>query len=75
MATISITIPNAIAARVEAGLCLSGNYQATIAGAPNPETTTQFAKRMILAAIKEKVIMAESRAAAVAAAAAVTGMS
>lgn len=55
MATISVTIPNAILNRVTDGICGQYSYQATINGSPNPETKAQFAQRMVREFIKNTV--------------------
>lgn len=55
MATLSITIDNTHAARVNDAIAAHYGYQATIDGSPNPETKTQFVRRMVIQMIKEKV--------------------
>lgn len=53
MASITITIPDAIAPRVLSGFCKRYNYLPTLTdGSPNPETKAQFAKRKIIDFIK-----------------------
>lgn len=71
MASISITIPDAVANRVTNGLAGQYNYQATIPApnpldppVPNPETKAQFAKRMVAKFIKDSVKAFEATQAA-----------
>lgn len=55
MATISITVPDAILTRVVNGVAGQHNYPATVGGSPNPETRTQFARRMLARWVRETV--------------------
>ncbi len=48
MASLTITIPDAQAARVVNKFALRMGYQTTINGQPNPENKTQFLKRKII---------------------------
>lgn len=71
MASIQITIPDGVAARVTDGLAGQYNYQATIPApnplnppVPNPETKAQFAKRMVANFIKDSVKAYEATQAA-----------
>lgn len=71
MASIQITIPDAVASRVTNGLAGQYNYQATIPApnplnppVPNPETKAQFAKRMVAKFIKDSVKAFEATQAA-----------
>jgi len=59
MASITITIPDAVMPRVIDGLCGQGNYQAVVDG----ETKGQFAKRYVLEWIRREVVGWESRVA------------
>ncbi|MDO8614612.1 MAG: hypothetical protein Q7T33_02610 [Dehalococcoidia bacterium] len=47
MAQITVTIPDAQAVRVRDAVCTHYGYQATINGAPNPETKAQFVSRKV----------------------------
>lgn len=47
MATITFTIPDNQIGQLVDDICLALNYQSTIDGQANPETKTQFARRMI----------------------------
>lgn len=67
MAQISITIPDSVLNRVVDAICAQHDYQATINGAPNPETKSQFARRMIREFVKgcvRRQEMADAQAAA-----------
>jgi hypothetical protein len=64
MATISITIPDALLDRAVAGVCWAHFYQETIDGEPNPETKAAFCKRMIRQHIKNCVLQYEGDQAA-----------
>ena len=55
MATITITIPDSVVARVVDALGTHYGYQAIIDGAPNPETKARFVQRMIRTHIKNIV--------------------
>jgi hypothetical protein len=55
VATISITVPNAVLTRVVDGVCGSMGYQDTIGGVANPETRAQFAQRMLREWVKARV--------------------
>lgn len=62
MATISITIPDGVAARVTNGLAGQYGYKAIIPApnptdppVPNPESKAQFARRMVRQFIHESV--------------------
>ena len=68
MANITITIQDNQLQRVLDGIANDNNYQSTIPDAegnpiPNPETKTQFAKRMVIARIKGMVLGGERKAA------------
>lgn len=52
MANITITIPDASLSRIVADIAAAYNYQATINGAPNPQTQQAFAKAQIINWIK-----------------------
>lgn len=65
MATLSITIPNAVATRVQDSFCAAHGYQATLPdGSANPETKQQFLKRKVVEFIRDSVKAAEATAAA-----------
>jgi len=69
MASITITIPDAIASRVVNGFAIHYGYAAILQdGTPNPETKTQFAKRKLIELIKQAVKASEIQTAANAAA-------
>lgn len=55
MASITLTIPDEVAVRVRNGFCYQQGYQDTINDKPNPETKTQFMKRMLTEHIKLQV--------------------
>jgi hypothetical protein len=60
MATITINIPDAIAARVVNGFAQRYNYSPVLEnGSANPETKSQFAKRKVIEFIKQAVREAE----------------
>jgi len=60
MTQITITIPDNITNRVINGFAKRYNYSPTLDnGDPNPETKVQFAKRMLIAYIKQAVTEAE----------------
>jgi hypothetical protein len=60
MATLTINIPDAIAARVVNGVCKRYHYSTTLEdGTPNPETKQQFFKRMVIVFLKRAVREAE----------------
>jgi hypothetical protein len=68
MASITITIPDAIAGRVIDGFCARYHYSPTLEdGTPNPETKAKFVKRRVIDFIKRAVRDAEIEAAAKAA--------
>lgn len=55
MPIVSITLsPEAIAEFVNA-MCFLYQYQALVNDAPNPETRSQFARRMLVMHMKERV--------------------
>lgn len=61
MASITLTIPDAIAARVIAGFCGMHGYQDQVQNdkggmADNPETRQDFIKRVLLQSIKKDVL-------------------
>jgi len=62
--TITINIPDAVAARVLNGFASSQGYQATIDGQANPESKQQFLKRRVIEFIHNHVKFDESEAAA-----------
>lgn len=54
MATISIDVPNEALPRVREAFLKTFGYSATLEdGSPNPETPTQFTRRMISQYVKE----------------------
>lgn len=55
MATLSITIPNEIAVRVNDAIAGMYGYQDTIDGEPNPQTKAQFSKQQVINFLKETV--------------------
>lgn len=60
MATITITIPDAVATRAINSFCKRFNYSPTLAdGSPNPETKAQFTKRKVLEWTKQMIREAE----------------
>jgi hypothetical protein len=60
MATITITIPDAIASRVINDFAQRFNYSPILEdGSPNPETKNQFAKRKLIEYIKQSCREAE----------------
>lgn len=60
MATITVTIPNAILPRVIDGMAYHHGYAPTLEnGDPNPETKAQFAQRKVREFIKQSVRDAE----------------
>lgn len=64
MAQITIDIPNAVALRVQGAICERFGYQATTTNpdgttSPNPETKTQFSKRMLAREVKAWVLEQE----------------
>jgi len=67
MASITINIPDSIAARVLNGFATNYGYQETINGQPNPQTKAQFAKAQLIDIIKGAVKAAEAQTAATAA--------
>lgn len=64
MAIVSITIPNGVVARVQGAFGAAYGYQATIGGAPNPETLTNFTQRKVREFIVGIVVSQEAVAAA-----------
>lgn len=67
MTALTITIPDAVAARVIDGICGELGYQATINGQPNPQTKAQFAKAALVLYAKRLVQQWEAAQADVAA--------
>jgi len=72
MASITINIGNADLPRVITGVCGFFNYSATIPQIigdplPNPETQAQFARRMVVEAVRSWVKTYEMQQAAIAA--------
>lgn len=67
MAQLSITIPDAVAARVNNAFADAYGYQATINGQPNPQTKAQFAKARVIDFIRAVVRGQESNVASEAA--------
>lgn len=67
MATLTLTIPNPIAARVQTAICTKYGYQATIDGLPNPQTQADFVKEWLIKQLKAAVKEHESNTAASAA--------
>lgn len=60
MPTITINIPDPIANRVIQGFAQRHGYSDTLEdGSPNPETRSQFAKRILIQYIKNSVREAE----------------
>lgn len=60
MASITLTIPNAVTQRVLDGFCKNQGYAATLEnGTPNPETQQQFMKRKIVEYVKTAVKASE----------------
>lgn len=55
MASITLTIPDAVMVRVRDGFCYQQGYQDMIDGIENPETKTKFMKRMLAEHIKQQV--------------------
>jgi len=55
MATISITIPNAIANRVMDAMAYQHGYQDIVDDKPNPETKVSFCKKVMIKMVKESV--------------------
>ena len=64
MATLSITIPDSIATRVNNAIATAYGYKETIDGQPNPQTKAQFSKAKVIELIKEIVRAQEAKAAA-----------
>jgi hypothetical protein len=64
MATLSITIPDAVVPRVRAAFAAQYDYRPVVDGQPNPETLAQFTARKIREYVKGVVKAAESLAAA-----------
>lgn len=72
MTTISIDVPNAVAARVVDAMCATHGYQPTIPDPansdgpyiPNPQTKQQFVKAHLAAYIKSTVLAYEAQQAA-----------
>ena len=64
MATITVTIPDAVAVRVRDAFTTTYSYQTTIDGQPNPETPTQFVQRMVRDYVKQTLVNHEAQAAA-----------
>jgi uncharacterized protein (DUF1800 family) len=64
MATIVITIPDAVLGRVIDGMAAAHGYQEVLEDdTPNPETKAQFARRIVRQFIKDSVKSAEVTAA------------
>jgi hypothetical protein len=53
MATISITVNNAQLATVVDAMASVNNYQELIGGEPNPESKSDFARRMLVQYVRE----------------------
>lgn len=65
MATVTITVPNGVVARVQTAFGKLYNYQATLPnGQANPENITQFTQRMVRQYVLEVVKAAEANTAA-----------
>lgn len=67
MPTFSITVSNAAGARVVDAFTATYGYQATIDGAPNPETKAAFVTRILREHVKGVVLAHEATVAATAA--------
>jgi len=65
MPTISFTLSNA--AQTELVDTFGVNYQATINGNPNPESKAVFARKQMIALLKQHVLLYRKRQAAAAA--------
>ncbi|HEX8158759.1 MAG TPA: hypothetical protein VF526_15345 [Solirubrobacteraceae bacterium] len=71
MAQITITVPNAVVARVQNAFAAAHGYSATVPDPasttggtlPNPETLPQFVQRMIRQHVQEVVRSQEAKAA------------
>lgn len=80
MANIALTIPDASLTRVVNGICAYHGYTDLIEDVdgsmiPNPETKSQFAKRMLVTSVKNWLKNIEGeQAAAIARASAVSGV-
>lgn len=70
MAQITVTVPDAQAARVRDAFAVAYGWQPTIDGQPNPESKAQHAARRVREYVKDVVRSAEAQAAAEAARAA-----
>lgn len=64
MATITLTIPNAAATRIVEAISVRYGYQATIDGAPNPQTKADFTKAWLITQLKSAVKEHEQNTAA-----------
>ncbi len=63
MATITVTIPDAVAVRVRDAFTATYGYQTTIDGLPNPETPTLFVQRMVREYVKQTMVNYEAQTA------------
>lgn len=73
MATITMTVPNAVATRVTTAICALNGYQATIDDGlgnmiPNPQTPLEFFKQYLISVVKNQVVSYEGQQAGIAAA-------
>lgn len=64
MAQFILTYPDPWGPRVRDALCANFGYQDTVDDAPNPESRTDFARRMLAEWLKSQVAAHESRQAA-----------
>lgn len=62
MPTLTLTL--SAGASSELTDAFSAGYQATINGSPNPETQAQYARRQVIALLKEHVLLYRKRQAA-----------
>lgn len=69
MATVSITVPDAMVTRINDAFATAFEYPATIDGEPNPETKTQHTRRRVREYVAGIVRRIEAGAAAQTAAA------
>ncbi len=65
MASITLTIPNAIASRVTDAICNSNGYTAILSetGLPNPQTKVEFVKAWLGKQLKDAVKKYEAQTA------------
>ncbi len=61
--TITLSIPDAQANRVVNALSISGSYQTTIDGSPNPQTKARFVKQMLVSYVMDTVKSVEAQSA------------